>query len=205
MTRTAPPDDPAARQVYLHERHAGQPDAARDRCAQTLAVISSLVRIGDSLLDVRAGTGRLALPLARCVGHVTALDRTPAMLEILRPRLALADRYPGQPARCPGKPSILLRDAARGGRAARPGRGPTGGHPAVCARDGPIAGASPGRLALPPSLPGRGHDLAPRDVSVPVGGLTAGDAWDIMHLIHTRRHTRCNDSISPWTTKRSSC
>jgi len=84
MTRTSPPDDAAAWVVYLHQRHAGQPDAARDRCAQALTVISSLVRIGDSLLDVGAGTGRLTLPLARCVGHVTALDRTPAMLEILR-------------------------------------------------------------------------------------------------------------------------
>lgn len=84
MTRTARPDDAAAWAVYLHPRHAGQPVDARDRCAQTLTVISSLIRIGDSLLDVGAGTGRLAQPLAHCVGHVTALDRTPALLEILR-------------------------------------------------------------------------------------------------------------------------
>jgi 2-polyprenyl-3-methyl-5-hydroxy-6-metoxy-1,4-benzoquinol methylase len=130
MTRTAPPDYAAARQVYLHERHAGQPDAARDRCAQTLTVISSLVRIGDSLLDVGAGTGRLALPLARCVGHVTALDRDPSALAILRrkasthrvenrntsPFSARSGRsVSGQPARCPGGPPLLLRDTARGG------------------------------------------------------------------------------------------
>jgi SAM-dependent methyltransferase len=105
MTRAAPPDFAAAWEAYLHERETGRLDATADRgyweryaphedphtagrgaCAQTLTVISSLVRIGDSLLDVGAGTGRLALPLARCVGHVTALDQAPATLEILRRR-----------------------------------------------------------------------------------------------------------------------
>jgi hypothetical protein len=105
MTRTVPPDYAAAWEACLHERETGRLDATADRgywehyaphedprtpgrgaCAQTLAVISSLVRIGDSLLDVGAGTGRLALPLSRCVGHVTALDQAPATLEILRRR-----------------------------------------------------------------------------------------------------------------------
>ena len=38
----------------------------------------------DSVLDVGAGSGRLALPLAAGVGHVTAVDRSEAMLSLLR-------------------------------------------------------------------------------------------------------------------------
>jgi len=37
----------------------------------------------DSLLDVGAGTGALAIPLARRVHRVTALDQSPYMLEII--------------------------------------------------------------------------------------------------------------------------
>ena len=51
---------------------------------QTLNALSGLVRPTDSLLDIGAGTGRFALPLARCVRQVTALDYSPAMLAILR-------------------------------------------------------------------------------------------------------------------------
>ena len=51
---------------------------------QTLNALSGLVRPTDSLLDIGAGTGRFALPLARCVQQVTALDYSPAMLAILR-------------------------------------------------------------------------------------------------------------------------
>ena len=50
---------------------------------QTLAALQALVRPDDSLLDVGAGTGRFALPLAKSVEQVTALDLSPDMLAIL--------------------------------------------------------------------------------------------------------------------------
>ena len=53
-----------------------------------LAVLFGLVRSGDRWLDVGAGAGRFALPIARALdpsgGEVVALDASPAMLEALR-------------------------------------------------------------------------------------------------------------------------
>jgi SAM-dependent methyltransferase len=107
MSRIAPIDFTAAWHSYVRERDDGRRELTGDRafwerfaphydlrtaapasCAQTLTVLSTLVRIGDSLLDVGAGTGRFALALARCVGHVTAIDNDPAMLNILRRKAA---------------------------------------------------------------------------------------------------------------------
>lgn len=51
-------------------------------------------RTGGPVLEVGAGTGRVALPLAQAGHSVVALDRSPAMLSRLRPKLrgALARR-----------------------------------------------------------------------------------------------------------------
>ena len=53
-----------------------------------LTVLLGLVRSGDHWLDVGAGAGRFALPIARALdpsgGEVVALDASPAMLEALR-------------------------------------------------------------------------------------------------------------------------
>lgn len=53
-----------------------------------LAVLLGLVRSGDRWLDVGAGAGRFALPIAQALdpsgGEVVALDASPAMLEALR-------------------------------------------------------------------------------------------------------------------------
>ena len=53
-----------------------------------LAVLLGLVRSGDRWLDVGAGAGRFALPIARALdpsgGEVVALDASPSMLEGLR-------------------------------------------------------------------------------------------------------------------------
>jgi SAM-dependent methyltransferase len=51
--------------------------------AQTLAWLESAVHSTETLLDVGAGTGRFALPLAERVKRITALDYSPAMLRIL--------------------------------------------------------------------------------------------------------------------------
>ncbi|MBT0732803.1 class I SAM-dependent methyltransferase [Methanoculleus bourgensis] len=55
---------------------------------QELAVLD--LRPEDTVLDVGAGTGRLAVPIARIVAHVTALDPSGGMLSILREQMAAA-------------------------------------------------------------------------------------------------------------------
>lgn len=64
-----------------HSRSAGYYEG-------TLAAIRALVRPSDTLLDVGAGAGRFALPLARNVREVTALDHAKQMLDILQQRAA---------------------------------------------------------------------------------------------------------------------
>jgi SAM-dependent methyltransferase len=53
---------------------------------QELAILE--LRQGDTVLDMGAGTGRLAVPMARNVAHVTALDASGGMLSILQERMA---------------------------------------------------------------------------------------------------------------------
>lgn len=43
---------------------------------------------GETVLDVGAGTGRLAVPIARTAAHVMALDPSEGMLNVLRERMA---------------------------------------------------------------------------------------------------------------------
>lgn len=57
----------------------------------TLAAIESLVMPTDTVLDVGAGTGRFAIPLARQVHQVTALDHAEPMLAILKERAIQAE------------------------------------------------------------------------------------------------------------------
>jgi SAM-dependent methyltransferase len=53
----------------------------------TLAAIRACLHPNDTLLDVGAGTGRFALPLAGRVKQLTALDHAGPMLDILRRKL----------------------------------------------------------------------------------------------------------------------
>lgn len=62
-----------------------------DSYRETLSAVQSLLRPDDTLLDVGAGSGRFALPLAGSVDQVTALDLSPDMLAILENRAAEGD------------------------------------------------------------------------------------------------------------------
>jgi ubiquinone/menaquinone biosynthesis C-methylase UbiE len=76
--------DPAF--VAGYERKQGYPDPAED-----LAVLAAhSLDETSTVVDLGAGTGRFALAAARRFGQVTAVDISPAMLELLRDRAAAA-------------------------------------------------------------------------------------------------------------------
>ncbi len=84
--------DPAEDRAYW-QQHATQYDARAgtdSTAAQSLALIGNLLCPNDTLLDVGAGTGRFALPLARQICSVTALDQSAAMLDVLEQKAAQA-------------------------------------------------------------------------------------------------------------------
>jgi len=90
--RPNPRLDPAEDRAFW-QQHAAQYDARAGRDAtatQSLALIERLLRPDDTLLDVGAGTGRFAIPLARQVRRVTALDQSAAMLDVLAQKAAQA-------------------------------------------------------------------------------------------------------------------
>jgi len=90
--RPNPRLDPAEDRAFW-QQHAAQYDARAGRDAtatQSLALIERLLRPDDTLLDVGAGTGRFAIPLARQVRSVTALDQSAAMLDVLAQKAAQA-------------------------------------------------------------------------------------------------------------------
>ncbi|MCZ2110038.1 MAG: class I SAM-dependent methyltransferase [Dehalococcoidia bacterium] len=65
------------------ERVAEECDTWAQPVERTLKVVERLVFQGESLLEVGAGTGRFAIPLARKCAAVTALDQSPAVLAVL--------------------------------------------------------------------------------------------------------------------------
>jgi SAM-dependent methyltransferase len=52
--------------------------------SQTLSVVDGLLAPGSSILDVGAGTGRLAIPLSERGYGITAIDASKTMLDVLR-------------------------------------------------------------------------------------------------------------------------
>ncbi|HEX8246155.1 MAG TPA: methyltransferase domain-containing protein [Longimicrobium sp.] len=74
-------------QAATFDERAGIPAQAAEAVADVLASITG-VDAGGALLDVGAGTGSLSLPLARTAARYVGFDRSPAMLEVFRARLA---------------------------------------------------------------------------------------------------------------------
>jgi SAM-dependent methyltransferase len=74
---TAPPDfyAPVASDYQAHPRRTDEP---------ALDVIRSLVKAGETWLDIGAGGGRYALPLALLAGRVIAVDPSEGMRGVLR-------------------------------------------------------------------------------------------------------------------------
>ncbi len=83
--RTLKDRDPAA--VWDKKAAAYQHATRDDRTATERDLGFIEVRPDDTVLDMGAGTGRLAVPLAGRVAHVTALDPSAGMLRILRERM----------------------------------------------------------------------------------------------------------------------
>jgi ubiquinone/menaquinone biosynthesis C-methylase UbiE len=82
----AGPEHLAPAFVAGYDRKQGYPDPAED-----LAIFEAHGLDGTSVvLDLGAGTGQFALAAARRFGHVTAVDVSTAMLEVLRDRAAAA-------------------------------------------------------------------------------------------------------------------
>lgn len=74
--------------AYWQSHAAGYDEHSRSpgHYEGTLAAIQTLVKPDDTLLDVGAGAGRFALPLARQVRQVTVLDHARPMLDLLQQR-----------------------------------------------------------------------------------------------------------------------
>ena len=56
--------------------------------SQTLSVVDGLLAPGSSILDVGAGTGRLAIPLSERGYSITAIDASKLMLDVLRSKVS---------------------------------------------------------------------------------------------------------------------
>ena len=72
------------RDLAFWQARAAAYDANQPPLPNTVCWLADDLRGLGSLLEVGAGTGRLLLPLAGCVPHVTALDYSPEMLAQLR-------------------------------------------------------------------------------------------------------------------------
>jgi SAM-dependent methyltransferase len=100
--------DPAA---VWDRRAAAYQRATRDETKATEQELAILdLRPGDTVLDVGAGTGRLAVPIARTVAHVTALDPSGGMLALLQKRMAAEGRTNYSCVRMRWEDTVIGRD-----------------------------------------------------------------------------------------------
>lgn len=74
----------AERDLAFWQARAAAYDTTQPALPNTVRWLADELRGLGSLLEIGAGTGRLVLPLAGCVPHVTALDYSPEMLAQLR-------------------------------------------------------------------------------------------------------------------------
>ncbi len=100
--------DPAA---VWDKRAAAYHRVTRDEKKATereLAVLD--IRPGDTVLDMGAGTGRLAVPIAHTAAHVTALDPSGGMLAVLEERMAAEGRENFSCVRMRWEDTVVGRD-----------------------------------------------------------------------------------------------
>ncbi|WP_010254480.1 class I SAM-dependent methyltransferase [Treponema primitia] len=65
--------------------HSLQSPTAKERIAD----ICSLIQPGGRVLDIGAGPGNIAVPVAKIAGHLTAVEPAPGMAEVLQEQITL--------------------------------------------------------------------------------------------------------------------
>ncbi|RPJ52768.1 MAG: class I SAM-dependent methyltransferase, partial [Methanobacteriota archaeon] len=106
--RTRKDRDPAA---VWDKKAAAYHRVTRDEKRATEQELEILdLRPNDTVLDVGAGTGRLAVPIAGTVARVTALDPSGGMLAHLRERMAAAGRTNYSCIRMRWEDAVIGRD-----------------------------------------------------------------------------------------------
>jgi SAM-dependent methyltransferase len=75
--------DKEAAKEFFH--HSLQSQAARERVAD----ICSMIRPGGRALDIGAGPGNVAIPVAKIAARLTAVEPAPGMAAVLREQIAL--------------------------------------------------------------------------------------------------------------------
>jgi CTP:molybdopterin cytidylyltransferase MocA/SAM-dependent methyltransferase len=107
---------PDGRDFYAPVSALFRADPARED-DPVLDVLLALARPGETWLDIGAGAGRFALPLARVVGEVIALDPSEGMLTGLREGMAehgienirpIESRWPMPPDEAPAADVVLI-------------------------------------------------------------------------------------------------
>lgn len=84
-----------ASELAFWERAAATYDTTNSLAQEAPQLVERLLTLvgevgASSILEIGAGTGEFTLPLARSVQEITALDQSPAMLQVLAAKLAAA-------------------------------------------------------------------------------------------------------------------
>lgn len=81
-------------QFYASVEEARRYDARskEERKTRTTKMLQEMdIRPGSRVLDIGAGTGTLAIPVAGMAGHVTAVEPSPGMMAVLRENIEAGD------------------------------------------------------------------------------------------------------------------